>query len=806
MRIRKFALVITALIIYFTILPTMDALAAPNLQVKVTTGFNGKAKYGEGLPITVTVENKGDAFTGDLVFDIIESYNLGNGQVIPFEIGAGETKTVQIAVAGLTEDYMYQGSNAQTIHFFEGGWEKGKSIDFKGTKNLKASFIDPNTIFYFTLTNSADRLKVLNQLKQPNQLNDEVIHIAQLNNFLFPSDAIAWKMADYIIIDEFVLADLEEIQQQALIDYVSAGGYIIVGASDNTVAELGTLGAYLPLTFQSSTTSLSPELLRAVTANNTLSNNLTVYDASLNEGATQLLNMDGTLLAAKKQLGSGAIIQTSFSLGDDPLAKDPVYSDLMSTVLQAVGVKPSSMMMYGNNRKDELVYGLGSTNSLFSSFKVSTPLMIGIVVIYMLLIGPLLYIILKRKDKREYAWVFIPLISIIASAAIFGYGAKDRIARPQVQQSSFLYVNEDNSLSGYYAQSLLSNRSGEFSFEAPVSTTMIAQRSTNSLTGQSANVYEDIMLEKHASNSELTFRDVGYWSVSSFYGETQLQDVGKMDVDIRVEASKAIGTIKNDFQFALKKVSIWSGSKLIELGDLQPGEKLDVNKELGSVMLLPTVNPYMNSGYGYGNISNTNTPVDLVEQRRQSLLGSSQVFNQAGTSPVIIAYAEDNLIPIELKDKKVEMSAEHLIIQPFKADVIFAGDFVLPATMFTVNLNTEEFGKYMEPVSPANLEWHLDDGTYNAYWKIPDTIPMDEVTWTQLQIANTDRNSQTIEIWNVKTAAFEEIAESRVTIDENIQDYVDADGVVYYKLHKKAIQGDMYTKLPEVRLKGEVSK
>ena len=45
--------------------------AAPNLQVKVTTGFNGKAKYGEGLPITITVENTGDAFSGDIVLDIV---------------------------------------------------------------------------------------------------------------------------------------------------------------------------------------------------------------------------------------------------------------------------------------------------------------------------------------------------------------------------------------------------------------------------------------------------------------------------------------------------------------------------------------------------------------------------------------------------------------------------------------------------------------------------------------------------------------------------------------------------------------
>src|SRR4051794_11144324 len=101
MHIKKFMMVISALMIYFILSPSIEALAAPELNVKVTTGFNGKAKYGEGLPISLTVENKGDAFSGDIVLDLAESYNLGNAQSIPFEIGAGETKTIQIAASGL---------------------------------------------------------------------------------------------------------------------------------------------------------------------------------------------------------------------------------------------------------------------------------------------------------------------------------------------------------------------------------------------------------------------------------------------------------------------------------------------------------------------------------------------------------------------------------------------------------------------------------------------------------------------------------------------------------------------------------
>ncbi len=799
MRFQKLALAFIAIFLFVHLLP-ISAAAEPTLQVKITAGVNGKAKIGKGLPITITVENTGDAFSGDIVLDVMESYSLGSGQVIPFDIAAGETKTIQLALAGLGEDYVYNNNpNTKSIYFYEGGWEKGKSIDYKGTKNLRANFSDPSAFFYMTLTDSADRLGVFKQLRN----NNQVFHLAQETHFSFPNEAVAWEMADFLIVDEYVLADLEERQQQAIKDYVANGGYLLVGASDNTAAELGLLAENLPLTLSSSTATLSPEEVKPLTGKNVLTNDLKIYDSSLKEGAVPLFKLGEHIVAAKQQIGSGAVIQTTFSLGDDPLAKDPVYKDLMLTLLNSVKKQNNTSMNYGYYPLDNLIYEVGNTNSLFSSFKVSTPLMITIVIIYMILVGPLLYFLLKRKDKREYAWVIIPVISIVASAAIFGYGAKDRIAKPQVQVSSFLYVNEDKSVNGYYAQALLSNKGGDFTFTAPSSTQMSAQRTYNGLTGSSGNIHENAIQEKSASASELTFRDVGYWTVSSLFGSTRIENVGSFDVDLRVEASKLIGTIKNDFGFTVKDAAIWSGTKLIKLGDIQPGEEISVNKELGTVMLTPTANPYINSNWYMNPTSN----VDLKTQRMQSLYSSSKMLDQVGNSPAITGFAEDHLLPVELKDKKADLSSLHLLIQPFQAETTFAGEFVLPATIFDIDITTDEYGKMMEPAeNTSNLEWYLDDGEYQVTWSMPDTLPRDKVSYKQLQVANTDRNNLTVEVYNYQTELYESIEESRFTVTEDLERYINPDGEVRYKLIKKSMHGDPYTRLPEIRVKGDVSK
>ena len=56
-----------------------------------------------------------------------------------------------------------------------------------------------------------------------------------------------WGAANFIIIDEYPLADLSAKQQQALLGWVRTGGILVMGGSDNSQAEAGLFADYLPL-------------------------------------------------------------------------------------------------------------------------------------------------------------------------------------------------------------------------------------------------------------------------------------------------------------------------------------------------------------------------------------------------------------------------------------------------------------------------------------------------------------------------------------------------------------------------------
>lgn len=101
---RLLAFLVFALFISLFIVPQVT-LAAPQITVDSSAGFQNKVKYEKGLPLQFTVTNQGSAFSGDLVLSYSETYNLGAGLAMPIELAEGESKTLQIASSGLSDMY-----------------------------------------------------------------------------------------------------------------------------------------------------------------------------------------------------------------------------------------------------------------------------------------------------------------------------------------------------------------------------------------------------------------------------------------------------------------------------------------------------------------------------------------------------------------------------------------------------------------------------------------------------------------------------------------------------------------------------
>lgn len=768
------------------------ASAAPKLDVKAEVGIANKVKFYTPLPLKLTITNSGSAFSGDLVIDAAESYSVGSGLVYPLDIAEGETKTVQLYLNGLSDDFMYSGVQQPNLFtFYEGGIEKGNSVRYTGNKSVRPQFFDQESTFVYTLTENSDRLAAFLRLRQNATYNVEVFHLNQIKDYEFPSDAKGLEIANVLAVDEISLSDFTQEQQQAILSWVEQGGTLLIGASDQVEATAGIFKEYLPLSLSTEKVNVSQESLKALSKDGTFSQGIEVYKAQEKEGSVRILGEGETILASATKLGSGRIIQTAFSLGDQPLASMDGYSKLITNILSLQTQTPSYGTPYGNFN-DYLPYEVGSVNELFPSFEVSTTLLIIIVIIYILFVGPILYFVLKRLDKREHAWWLIPVVSILLSLCMFIFGAKDRLMQSQIQQAAY-YKVEGSDLRGSYMETILTNRSGDFTFTTDENTTAVASRNRNYMGESSAILHEKSYVKQHANGSTINLLNLNYWSVQSIVGQSQVKGAGNMDIQLKLTNGRVEGTVTNNFPFKLHDVAIWSGSREIKLGDIEPNGTLDVSKEVkGSVLLSPSIGNY--------NYSSPQSKEELLPMRLEKLKYGAGNLIDGEKSPAIIAWTDQALVGIKL-DGNVEVSPAAYLIQTFEPEIELSGEFTLDKETLEENIEPTSASGYMELVNEATNEWFLDKGEYGYSVYLPKEL-LEDSTWTEINISNKNANLIEMAILNIKTSQYEEIDDNSKTITTNLEQYISEDG--YLKLLVRLTNNDTgrAIRMPEVEIKG----
>lgn len=767
-----------------------SASAAPKLEVDAEIGVSNMVKYNAPVSIKMTITNNGSSFSGDLVIDTAASYSSGSAHVYPLDLPEGETKTITVYLDALSEEYGYNYRLDELLYFYEGGIEKGKQVKFTNDTMIRPHFYDPYSSFVFTLTENSDRLGALLRLSQYVNNDIEIFHLNQIPNYEFPTDVRGLSMANILIVDETSISDLAEEKQQALLEWVEEGGTLLVGASDQVNQALGIFTKYLPLNLSSEKVTVSNSVLEKLSIGGTFTENIEVYRATEKEGSTTIFADGNTILASSADVGKGHIIQTAFSLGDEPLSKMDGYAKLLSELL-----KDSLNRNYSGYSMGYLEYlpqEMGRINELYPSFQVSTTGLIVVTVVYILLIGPILYLVLRRLDKREHSWWLIPLVSILLTLSIFIVGAKDRIMQSQINQSAFYRV-DGNTLSGYYVQSLLTNRGGDFVYTTDKNTTAIATKEHG--LADSGRLHEKSYVETHAGGSTLHLRNLNYWSVQSVVGKTTIPNAGNFEMDLTLTNSELKGTIKNNFPFPLKDVMILSGNREIEIGNLEPNETMNISKEVKSHLL---VRPSL-SNYYYWNMPQKKE--ELIPKRIEHLKENATNLFADDDRPVIVGWTEEALVGIEL-DGSAEVSPIALIMQPFTPKVELKGEFTVDNELFQEHVIPINNG-WSDLHNETNNEWYLDPGDYEYNVFIPDDLLSGKYEWKEIKITNHAMKRLTLSIWNFETSSYEEISEKELTISGNIQQYIAPHGEI--RMFVKTADDDIYhapVKMPKVEMKG----
>ena len=743
-------------VLYITYVPAVNANS--NLSVNIKFGYDQVVAPNETLPVFVNITNNGEDFEGDFVYDNEELYNGGTGVVIPIDIASGETQTHKFFIHGLADNYINVSTIKEQVHVYEGGIESGQKVKVDLSQIKSPKLLDYEAQRMLLISNVSDILETVEKLRAPSMSNVEVSQATASDLSRLTNDIQDYEMYKVIVVDTSGVKLLKPEYIQAIANWNRRGGTLFL-VGNITLQDIPSA-----LTFSSE-------------------------GAKASEEAT-LKQLAGGVDVATLTNGDGSVIQTSVSLNDPSLVDNAELKRIFSDSL-----KPNYEQNYAVDeayRATQWSYD----NGLFETFYYNTKLILGFLMLYIVIVAPILYWILKKRDKREKMWLYIPIIAVVASLLLFAIGAKDRLLKPQTQSMELVTLNGAGDAYIDTAYSFVSNARGKYEITAPKDVSLIANFENFNAPTQDIHKHAFTTLEDDSQT--LTYIDVPYWSVQTAVAEQYVQNVGQLSSDLRISNNRLTGTVTNELNVTLQEVRFISGSNVVDLEEMKAGQTVQVDQEVEFSTLK---RPVSVGFYGDENMNNSDSAIEKMLQNKKFSLIRSAIDSNSSDMPLLVGIAETQMSSLQLtKDHKTK--ALTLFAQTATVELDVTGSLTLQSSDFIPTLTAVNPNHYGELYEEAELQASITEGEYILEFKLADGILKKEMDWSDLEV-NFNASILTVEIYNTITKKYEPLAASPWSPEDKVIKYIGDNEAIQFKISTTDEHYGAFEPMPTFKLKGE---
>ncbi len=409
-----------------------------------------------------------------------------------------------------------------------------------------------------------------------------LVQVASAGPNDLPDKSAAYNEADAVFLRaDAPLEALTEAQTQALKDWVIGGGTLIVCSSDDPsrlssafYTDLlparvdGTHSVIVPAGGSASALVLTPKPLPGVQV--------------ITKSA------DGTPLIVSGAYGAGRVILTAF----DPTSTafrtwtGPQETAFWRKIVTDDGQGTSSLLAYVGAQEVNTGYGYGygyNRDSLAStvirapSLDAPAASIIGFFLLgYLIVLVPINYLVLKRLDKKEWAWVTVPVLVMLFAGATYGVGYAAKGNSLFVNRGAIVETSAGQSQAGVYAGvGLFSPHRTVYDLSLPQSDALSASPTVRSYSYGSGTGLTSPEPRFVQSARETVLQDVAVnmWAMRAFDMQTTTDLGGSIEAPLTVDAahSDLRGTIVNHTAHDLSDCALYYAGQWQTLGDLKRG-------------------------------------------------------------------------------------------------------------------------------------------------------------------------------------------------------------------------------------------
>lgn len=562
-----------------------------DIYITVRLGYKGRYKTGRSVRVDATIDNRGSDFTGK--FRVEYPRHNADGSVMSqktFAIASGETKKIQFAIPDVTSDGLTKIALCD---------ENDKIIC------KKYVYIDTNKLssqlYIGALSDSLDTLSYISNELAADKMSfgtEDEGYLFGLEGTDITNDANMLDALDIIIIDDFDTGKFSKGQIKAIKDWINEGGTLLLGSGADADKVLKAFsGSLLNGTIGSAKSirtnfGVSRKELTRLIGENLYNKKIPLDITHLRiKGSTPVLTDGRERLITSVPYGKGNVLVSEFSLslGNEAaklygrLIVQTLKDNLSDSRKNYIGIQDSySWNSYHGiyNYYDDEALMLNETDSL-PNLKLYGVLLI----VYVILAGPVSYIITKKKDKRNLLWGIIPILSAAFSITIYLIGTSTRIQKPYINYISTVELPEkagkENKLNTKFLLTSSSNKSYETLLPNNIDI-MPSGSNTGMYYGLSADDMDkndfDYGIEYGAENTKLVMNSLSAFESVYFQMNSKSSATGTVEIDISKKDDKLSGIINNKLSYDLEDCMFYNKGTIYYIGDFPAGKAFDISK------------------------------------------------------------------------------------------------------------------------------------------------------------------------------------------------------------------------------------
>ena len=567
---KKLILALTLVLLGLSIFPAAAATQKQGVSMAAGAAFQGHFKYGEWLPIWVNLENAGTDLNGEILVSVTRDFEQIT-YAVPVSLANGARKRVPLYV---------QPNNFSHELKVDLVVEDG----LVATQMLK---VQPHPNINYLIGVAATERGALALLPGIQLPGGRLPVLMDVSLELLPEQTAALRSLDSLILNDVDTSQLTPEQIDAIRSWIQQGGRLIIGGGAGAFQT--TEGLPLDLLPLQPTDLIEADDLSALSefADATpilVPGPFVLATGDQTEGET-LLAQDGTPLIQEISIGEGTVTFIALDLSSTPFDAWTGTTNLWEKVF-STGARFPSWQPPDMSRQQMIAGPISNALSNLPSLDLPSARNVAVLLgIYILLVGPVNYFVLRWRKRLHWAWITIPAITLVFTGLSFGIAYARRGTDLIINKIAVIHVQPEgpaqvNSYIGLFSpanqsyeievggKNLLSPISGYYS---PWMSSMPPSQSSNNITFVQGDP------------SVVRGLTVNQWSMQSFMTETTLAEIERVQAEVYFDGENLVGTITNTSGYPLKDLILVLRPSFVRLGNLAPGESTEIKMSVANL-------------------------------------------------------------------------------------------------------------------------------------------------------------------------------------------------------------------------------